>query len=264
MLCLLILSELSHAQTIFTPEEKVSLSERNIKNTKRFSLKNPVNTSFMLSTGENKDSAIRSPLVYVNNGSFYWERAMEEKSKNGLRIVHAKPSLNQGKIVGEFMAGTVLGMGMGLAAASVGASISYDGSWFSEWPGAIVGFTLAYPLGCAVGIYLVGNLGSDTGSFVSALGAAYGGLFLGAAGAWGLSHVSQTAAGVAFLAAPPLLATLVFNNTRRYKNSSISSASLLNFREGKIDLEFPAILVLPSAPGSSKLVWLVNLASFEF
>lgn len=52
--------------------------------------------------------------------------------------------------------------------------------------------------------------------------------------------------------------------SRRYKNPPEASASLLNFRDGKMDLGFPAICVLPSAPGSSKLDWLVNLASVEF
>jgi hypothetical protein len=264
MLGLLILSALSFAQTYSTPKEKSGLSERNINWAQKFSLKRQLKTNDPLSTGEQKTMAFGSQPHYMKSCPDRSGSGTEEKSKNGQEIVFAKPPINHEKIVGEFMAGTVLGIGSGLLAASIGASISYDGSWFSEWSGAIIGFTLAYPLGCALGIYVVGNIGSDTGSFASALGASYGGIFLGAVGAWGLSHVSQAAASLAFLATPPLLATFVFNNTRRYKDPSASSVSLLNFRDGEIRLGFPAILALPSAPGSKKLGWLVNLASFEF
>jgi len=119
-------------------------------------------------------------------------------------------------------------------------------------------------LGYALGVYLVGNHGSDTGSLGLTLVGAYGGLLTGVIFAIALSNSSQTIAFVAFFAILPLFATLAFNNSHRYKNPRAVSASLLNFRAGKMDIGFPAIRVLPSAPGSGKLNWAVNLASVEF
>ena len=264
ILSLVILSTLSYARTNSIHKESLTRHNQIATCVKEFSLKRQEKTINTVNTTEHIKTASGSRLEYVRGESFHSRNALEEKSKNSQEITFNKPPLNQGKAVGEFMTGTVLGLGVGIGAAYVGASISYDGSWFSELPGAIMGFTLAYPLGCALGVYAVGNLGSDTGSFSSALGAAYGGILLGAFSAWALSQVSQTAAGLAFLATPPLFATLAFNKSRRYKNTPAASTSLLNFRDGKMDLGFPVISVLPSAPGSSKLDWLVNLASIEF
>lgn len=264
MLTLVILSALSYAQTNSNYKELFTLQNQTANCARELSLKKQENVSYLMSTTEHKTAAFWSRLEYVRNGSFYSRNALEEKSKNSQEITFGKPPLNQGKAVGEFITGTLLGLGVGLGAAYIGASISYDGSWFSELPGAIIGFSLAYPLGCALGVYAVGNLGNDTGSFSSALGAAYGGILIGAIGVWALSHVSPTAAGLAFFATPPLFATFAFNRSRRYKNTPSASVSLLNFRDGKMDFGFPAISVLRSTPGSGRLDWLVNLASIEF
>jgi hypothetical protein len=263
MLSLAICSSFSYAQNNSHRKKTFTLHNQKTNWGREFSLKKRSIVSNILNTAEQTTTATRSSAEYVKNGFSHSSRLIEENPKKGQEIFLAKPPLNHGKIVGEFMTGTMLGIGMGIGAAYIGASISYNGDWFSEWPGAFIGFTLAYPLGCALGVYAVGNLGSDTGSFSSALGAAYGGILLGAAGAWALSKVSHTAAGLAFLTAPPLLATIVFNKTRRYKYAPTANVSLLNFRDGKMNLALPAFFVLPSAPGSSKLDWFVNLASVE-
>jgi hypothetical protein len=264
MLSLVVFSALSYAQTNSDHTEKFTLINQTIKPARKFSLKRQVNVNHTLSMAEHKTIATFRSAEYTENGSFHSSRMIEKKPKDGQEVVLYKPPLNQGKAVGEFMAGCILGTAAGWGAAYIGSRISYDGSWFSELPGAFIGFIFTYPLGSALGVYTVGNIGSDTGSFGSALGAAYGGILVGAFSAWALSHVSQAVAGLAFLVTPPLLATLAFNKSRRYKNPPAASASLLNFRDGKVNLGFPTICVLPSVPGSSKSDWLVNLASIEF
>ncbi len=264
MLSLLIFSSFSYAQINSDHTESFNLDNQKVQYAMEFSLKRQVKAHNALNMVGYKTTAARIPMEYMERESFQLKSGMEKKLTDIQRIDLQKPPLNQGKLVGEFVAGGVLGLAAGIGAAYIGAGITYDGTWFSDLPGAIIGFSLAYPLGCALGVYTVGNLGHDTGSFGSALGAAYGGILLGSVGAWALSYVSRTAAVLAVLATPPLLATFAFNKSRRYKNLQAAPASLLNFKDGTMNLEFPAVCILPSSSGASKVVWLMNLASVEF
>lgn len=241
-----------------------TLSIRTAKPAGEFALKRETNTRYPLSVAGYETSGSMHTSAYVERIPLHLRNELEEKPKGQREIVFSKPPLNQGKVIGEFIGGSVLGMATGLGAANIGASISYDGTWFSEWPGAIFGFALGYPLGCALGVYLIGNIGSDTGSFGSALGAAYGGIMVGTIGAYAMYRVSGYASAIVFLAAPPLLATFAFNKSRRYKNPSVGGVSLLNFKSGNMNLGFPTIMAFPSAPGSRKMDLWVNLASVEF
>jgi hypothetical protein len=254
----------SYAQTNSDCAESLTLCIQKVHWAMGFSLKSPVNANDAIYIIGHKTTAERIPVEYVESGSFHLKSGMEKKLTDTQRIDLQKPPLNQGKLVGEFVAGGVLGLAAGIGAAYIGAAITYDGTWFSELPGAIIGFSVAYPLGCALGVHTVGNLGHDTGSFASALGAAYGGILLGAVGAWALSYVSRTAAVLAVLATPPLLATFAFNKSRRFKNLQAARASLLNLKDGTMNLKFPAVCILPSSSGANKVDWLVNLASVEF
>ncbi|MGD9345479.1 MAG: hypothetical protein PVH84_06420 [Candidatus Aminicenantes bacterium] len=260
---LLIISGMSQAQTHSRRTAEFTLSNRTIKSAGEFLLMRETNTRYPLSAvgcmaagtknmGADAESNLRQP----RNGA-------GEKSKGQSEVIR-KPPINRGKVVGAFMAGSLLGMAAGAGAAYIGARITYNGTWLSDLPGAALGLSLAYPLGSALGVYLVGSIGSTTGSFSSTLGVAYGGLIIGTAGAYALNRVSKNVSVIAFLVAPPLLATFAFNKSRRYKNPSMSSTSLLDYKSGTLNLGFPAIMAFPSAPGSGKLDWLVNIASIEF
>ena len=267
---LVIISTLSYAKTNSSHPAKFTLTDQNLQSAREFSIKRQVNASYVWSVTKKETSTTSQFPEYMKNASFLSSRMFEERQKEGGEIRLGKPPLNTGKVAGELLAGCVLGSIAGIGGAYLGASISIldTGRSFGDIiASAGLGMMAAYPLGCALGVYLVGNLGNETGSFGSALLGAYGGMVV-----WGgsaialnkLSPTSSTVASLAFLVIPPLFATLAFNKSRRYKNPQAVSASLLNFRDGKMDIGFPAIRVLPSAPGSSKLDWEVNLASVEF
>lgn len=264
MFSLVVFSGLSQAQTHPGHTAEFTLSNLTVESSGKFSLAGQLKPYYPLSVAGYEISVTRNSGENAESIHLSSRNGLEEKQKGQSEIVLSKPPLNQGKVFGELIAGTALGMAIGMGAAYIGASITYDGTWFSDLPGALIGIMLAYPLGSALGVYLVGNIGSTTGSFSSALGAAYGGLILGAAGAYALNRVSQSASVIAFLAVPPLLATFSFNRSRRYKNPPMASVSLLNFRDGKMNLGIPTIMAFPSAPGSHKMDWLLNLASIEF
>lgn len=261
---LVVFSGLSQARNHSGHTAEFILSNQTDKPAGEFSLKRKSNARYPLSVSEYETTGSKNTSAYAESNPLHMRNGLEENPKGQSEIALSKPPLNQGKIFGEFITGSALGMAAGLGAAYVGAMISYDGSWFSELPGAVVGFTLAYPLGCALGVYLIGNIGSDTGSFDSALGAAYGGIIVGAIGAYAMNRVSKSASVITLLAAPPLLATFAFNKSRRYKDPSVASVSLLNFKGGEMNLGFPAIMAFPSALGSKKMDLLVNLAYVEF
>ena len=264
---LVISSTLSYAKTNSSHPAKFTLTDQNLQSAGEFSIKRQVNASYFWSVTKKETSTTSRFPEYMKNASFLSSRMFEERQKEGGEIRLGKPPLNTVKVAGELLAGCVLGAAAGMGGAYLGASILDTGGWFGSLAGAGLGMMAAYPLGCALGVYLVGNLGNETGSFGSALLGAYGGMVV-----WGgsaialnkLSPTSSTVASLAFLVIPPLFATLAFNKSRRYKNPQAVSAALLNFRDGKMDIGFPAIRVLPGAPGSGKLDWEVNLASVEF
>lgn len=264
LLGLVIISTLSYAKTNSSHPVKFTLTDQNLQSAREFSIKRQVNASYFWSVTKKETSTTSQFPEYMKNDSFLSSRMFEERQKDGREIALGKPPLNTGKVAGELLAGCVLGAAAGIGGGYLGASILDTGGMFGDIAGAGLGVMVAYPLGCALGVYLVGNLGNETGSFGSALGWAYGGMLVGAIGGGLLSSLSPTVASVAIFVTPPLFATLAFNKSRRYKNPQAVSASLLNFRNGKMDIGFPAIRVLPSAPGSGKLDWEVNLASVEF
>lgn len=119
--------------------------------------------------------------------------------------------------------------------------------------GAIEGFLIAYPIGSAIGVYLVGNIGDETGSF----GATLRGSIIG--GALGL-----LAFGVGVLPGAPIGATIGFNSSRRYKTPRTSETGLLNFRDGEVYLTIPTIYLKPYSFNDKTLVQNVSLIKVEF
>jgi len=267
---LVISSTSSYAKTNSSHPAKFTLTDQNLQSAGEFSIKRQVNASYFWSVTKKETSTTSRFPEYMKNASFLSSRMFEERQKEGGEISLSKPPLNTVKVAGELLAGCVLGAAAGMGGAYLGASISIldTGRSFGDIiAGAGLGMMAAYPLGCALGVYLVGNLGNETGSFGSALLGAYGGMVVGVGSAYALNKLSPNVSSVASLAilvTPALFATLAFNRSRRYKNPQAVSASLLNFRDGKMDIGFPAIRVLPGAPGSGKLDWEVNLASVEF
>ncbi|UCG57059.1 MAG: hypothetical protein JSU70_19615 [Phycisphaerales bacterium] len=137
-----------------------------------------------------------------------------------------KPPLSVGRIAREILAGTALGLAA-LLVAHVTATAFDDGGCFGVF-GFLAMFVLVFPplngLGSAVGVYFVGSRGKQTGSFPATLvGGFLGGLvaallYLYASAAGNvMSGIEKIVLWVLISLIPPILATLGFNLTRRYK-----------------------------------------------
>lgn len=146
-----------------------------------------------------------------------------------------KPPLSSVRIVGEILAGMVIGVAV---AVLVSCPILYvllcdffgaPADWSKEGEfGALLFFALVifalrpflmvYGPATAIGVYLVGNKGEQTGSFLLTLG---GGLFCGIVMTllfWkGLLPITEKAVWGFMLIIVPIVATLGFNLTRKYK-----------------------------------------------
>lgn len=139
-----------------------------------------------------------------------------------------KPNLNAIRIGGEFLAGGVAGITAALAPVPVMYKIFRDKEAEGASVGIYLGCTLAitYPLGNALGVYLVGNIGDESGSFLATLAGSYIGelvgavLFMQVMGSEGDMHWLHVIKP--FLAAP-IGATIAFNLTRKYKSSANSN-----------------------------------------
>ena len=157
---------------------------------------------------------------------------------------HQKPPLSFIRIAGEIIAGEATGATAAAIAyllfwvvchvakgESVGGGSMCDITlWDLVIQGIMVLFVPAvYGLGCAVGVYFVGNRGNQTGSFLATLGFGLIGAFfmlimlfpvvlLSPALIVGVENIVRWALWVLVSFIPPIIATLGFNLTRRYKD----------------------------------------------
>ena len=145
-----------------------------------------------------------------------------------------KPPLSRLRISCQVLAGAVGGSAM---LASLFACVAVA-DFFQDYAGLGViillkpVFPLIYVLGLAVGVYLAGNIGKQTGSFFATLGFAFfGGLaafflfliLIRAGTIWttdaekGAQDLILYIGCLLLLFIPPIFPTLGFNLTRRYK-----------------------------------------------
>jgi hypothetical protein len=147
----------------------------------------------------------------------------EEEQKN-------TPPLDPLRITGEIVGG--------VAGGAAGAGVA--GLLFKKADiSAIFFVAMAYIGGCTWGVYAIGNIGEETGSLVTTEYCSGLGFFLGLGiiGIRGGSNVSL----VPLFAGPPILATIGFNLTRKYKNDSGNEPSLFNFQQGRTTLAVPSV-----------------------
>ncbi len=79
-------------------------------------------------------------------------------------------------------------------------------------------------LGSSIGVYLVGNIGNETGDFLATLG---GGILGGLAGIFIFTAIIKDLDnGAVVLVGPPIGATIGFNLTRRYKSPPASDSQM--------------------------------------
>jgi len=128
--------------------------------------------------------------------------------------MRSKPPLSVGRIVGEILAGGVGGVVVGFVGLVVGINYAFARDLPMGKCNPVVGYAIRIGsvLGSTIGVYVVGNIGNETGSFLATLG----GSILGGLVGW---SISGTEAGfVALVFGPPIGATLGFNLTRKYKS----------------------------------------------
>ena len=120
------------------------------------------------------------------------------------------PPLNAVRITSQVLGGSAVGFGLGYLTASLGSDV------YSSMVYGMGG----YLLGSTIGVYLVGNIGDETGSFRAAL--------LGSLTGWLTSYVlaaisttcvelDDDSLTLLILALPPIGATVGFNRSRKYK-----------------------------------------------
>ena len=142
-----------------------------------------------------------------------------------------KPPRSVVRIACEILAGAATGFAVVVPLAYViGALFGQEGCF---GPIEAIGYFFfigpsAYGLASAIGVYLVGNMGKQTGSFLAALGGGFaGGLTLyvtvplAFAASWvlivGAEKIVSYVLFAFALLVPPIIATIGFNSRRRHK-----------------------------------------------
>lgn len=129
------------------------------------------------------------------------------------------PPLNAWRISGELLAGTGLGLSAGYLIGLIG--IAGGKGFNNSIERGVWGLALGHTVGSAVGVYLIGTLGDETGSFAQTL--------LGSSLGMGTAFLVNKFVvenGVLFLALAPIGATLAFNLSRRYDQAAGVSMTL--------------------------------------
>jgi hypothetical protein len=145
-----------------------------------------------------------------------------------------KPPRSVGRIACEILAGTVTGFAVAVPVLYVTVSVVVRAIWGEEKNLGLGGFLvvgfifLAFPMlygpASSVAVYLVGSRGNETGSFLAALAGGFLGLFVMAllyfyigAAEYMMLWIEKIVLWPLVFLASPIMATLGFNLTRRYK-----------------------------------------------
>jgi hypothetical protein len=118
---------------------------------------------------------------------------------------------------------------------------------------AIVSATIvtgtAMSVGVYVGVFLVGNIGNETGSLQATGNGSILGLFGGIAGSVVVAILSDGLPDIFLIVGPAIGATIGatigFNMTRRYKSLPASKNVLINFSDGQMSLAIPTVSFQP-------------------
>jgi len=145
--------------------------------------------------------------------------SFEEKSKDSL------PPISTGKVFAEFFCGNIIGYGLMFPSFLLSAGIISLGGENNKWVSAtgILTFVLSYPLAIAYGVYVVGNIGDEEGSYWSTFWGTLGGIGV-SIGVGMLPKKSENYHGVNVftLLFPSVGAIIGFNSSRRLESNMYS------------------------------------------
>ncbi|UCH64066.1 MAG: hypothetical protein JSU77_06460 [Fidelibacterota bacterium] len=166
--------------------------------------------------------------------------------------IDKKPPLDGVRIAGELLAGGVgsftggvVGVyGLNSIMNAVLDSALMRNTWLTWY---VLGGAIGCSIGSTLGVYLVGHQGNETGSF--------GATLLGAAlGIFPFGPFSS-----------PIVATLFFNLTRKYKTPPAEpETGLINIQEGQVTLATPTVYIRPNPFIWGDMVQTINLVSVRF
>jgi hypothetical protein len=152
----------------------------------------------------------------------------------------SKPPLNALRVCGEITAGSAGGLALLLLPTPlVDLSLKNTDAGVAMALGYLYllsALAVTYPLGIATGVYLIGSVGDESGSFWAALGGSYIGGLAGAGILLG-GDFDRDAFVPALLMAP-IAATIAFNITRKREKSSASAAPPISFRVNLARMKF--------------------------
>lgn len=142
-----------------------------------------------------------------------------------------KPPRNLGRIAGEILTGAATAAALAYLSLYVVGYGAKSAGWGEGCMGGLAVLAImiyvappVYVLGCAVGVYFVGRIGNQTGSFLATLGGTLIGVFI-----MGILYfyvkeaedmmwtIEKIVLWPLVFLAPSTMATLCFNLTRRYK-----------------------------------------------
>jgi hypothetical protein len=165
----------------------------------------------------------------------------------------ARPSKLQ--LAGEFAAGVGGGFAGGAATFYIGSLfVSGDLSETDVYGLALPAIFIGYPLGSAVGVYLVGSLGEGSGSFKTTAAGAIGGGIVGSL--FGLLGFPP-----AYIVSPPLGAMIGFNKSRR---EMVFSSALIRIDDDHTKVGFPAVYCRPSSEDRRVVLYSVDVVRVVF
>ena len=133
--------------------------------------------------------------------------------------------------------GCLGGAAVGLVGLIVGVGIGAEEGCYElgcGMPEGLIVGAIGCMLGTAIGVYIVGSWGNETGSFLATLG----GSIIGGV-VW--IAIGREVSAVMTIPASTIGAIIGFNLTRRYKSPPDSKTALINFRDGQMSLAVPAI-----------------------
>ncbi len=137
----------------------------------------------------------------------------------------AKPPLSPGRVFAEVMVGGMLGAVGGVGGIVVGITMEEDCDDCS-FPGiAMVGTVVGVSLMSSLGVYAVGVIGPQTGSF----GATLGGALVGSLASIGIVAAWRDDAALLPALAPPIVGAVVgFNLSRELEAGGLQLAPAVN------------------------------------
>jgi len=176
-----------------------------------------------------------------------------------------KPPLSTARIAGEVLAGATGGFALACVGWWIGGDyppIGPDESRRLSDDRSLILYVSGF--GSIAGVYMIGELGDETGSFLATFGGSVIGLFVGALVLWGLElkDVSEAVAIGQFFVSPSIAAAIAFNLTRRY--DSTPKTALINLRDGQMSPAIPRVYLRPDSSGKGNLSQNVDLLRIGF